>query len=72
MLLEKEQDNLSTHRTLREQREATLQQVREKYRQMQDQLKTEREQSKTTYIVHVSRVICAVLCCVVLPCEACS
>ena len=46
MLLEKEQDELSTNRTLREQRDVTLGQVREMYRQMQDQLKTERQQCK--------------------------
>ena len=45
-LLEKEQDEVNTHRTLREQRDVTLGQVREMYRKMQSQLKTERQQSK--------------------------
>ena len=49
MLLEKEQDQISASRTLREQREMTLGQIREMYRQMQEQLKTERQQSKRQY-----------------------
>lgn len=47
MLLEKEQDGVNTHRTLREQRDVTLGQVREMYRKMQSQLKTDRQQSKS-------------------------
>lgn len=46
MLLEKEQDNLMASRTLRDQREATLAQVREMYRGMQEQVKKERQQSE--------------------------
>lgn len=49
MLLEKEQDQISASKTLREQREMTLGQIREMYRQMQEQLKTERQQSKRQY-----------------------
>ena len=44
MLLEKEQDNLMASRTVRDQREATLAQVREMYRGMQEQVKKERQQ----------------------------
>ena len=51
MLLEKEQDELSTHRTLREQREATLGSVRKMYQQMQDQLRTERQQCKRNHTI---------------------
>ena len=60
MLLEKEQDELSTHRTLREQREATLESVREMYQQMQGQLKTERQQCERTSIetlISVERIM---------------
>ena len=46
MLLEKEQDNLMASRTVRDQREATLAQVREMYRGMQEQVKKERQQSE--------------------------
>ena len=47
MLLEKEQDAVTSGRSLREQREVTLGQVREMYRQMQDQMKKERQQSES-------------------------
>ena len=49
MLLEKEQDAVTSGRSLREQREVTLGQVREMYRQMQDQMKKERQQSKSKH-----------------------
>ena len=49
MLLEKEQDAVTSGRSLREQREVTLGQVREMYRQMQDQMKKERQQSESRH-----------------------
>ena len=49
-LLEKEQDEVSMNHTLREQREVTLGQVREMYRQMQAKLKAERQRTLGIYL----------------------
>ena len=57
-LLEKEQDEVSTNHTLREQREVTLGQVREMYRQMLAKLKAERLQSKRTHNISDTLYIC--------------
>lgn len=46
VLLEREQDEVNSSRSLREQKEGTLTNLKELYRQMQDQLKTERQQSE--------------------------
>ena len=45
LLVEKEQEEVHASHSLREARDATLSQVREMYRQMQDHLKAERQQS---------------------------
>ncbi len=46
MLLEQEQDTLSSMSQFREQREKTLGDVRQLYRNMQDQVKEERQECK--------------------------
>ena len=46
MLLEKEQDRQAGSQKLRNQCEVTLGHVRDMYRQLQDQLRQEREQSE--------------------------
>lgn len=46
MLLEKEQDRQAGSQKLRNQCEVTLSHVRDMYRQLQDQLRQEREQSE--------------------------
>ena len=48
VLLEREQDEVHASHSLREQREETLTHLRGLYRQMQDQMKTERQQSEAT------------------------
>lgn len=51
MILEQEQDSLSGLNQLRQQKEKTVENVRQLYRNMQDQLKKERQQSEKYMIV---------------------
>ena len=51
MLLEQEQDTLSSMSQFREQREKTLGDVRQLYRNMQDQVKKERQQCKQYLLI---------------------